>query len=121
MFNHTEIPAAEPITLKGILDESGQLFVVFAAGAAERIVAAELDDVFVFENFRRHVLEQLDLRVVYRGGRWFSDVIEAAERGGVTVKVDHAAKIIWFDQRPLAFAEAGYVAELLEVEAAGAA
>ena len=126
MFHHTQQPTAVPISLRGILREHGELFVAVALGAAEQMVEdVELRDLATFENFRRLVLARFGKRCVYRRGQWLQDVVAAAERGGLTVEIDHAAKTIWFDQCPLAFAEAGYIAELppvvrFEAEATGA-
>lgn len=113
MTHHTEIPPAVPITLTGILHENGQMFVVFAAGNSERIIEAELYDILPFSNFRQHVCERLDLRIVYRGGRWFSDVIEAAERGGIAVEADDLTRCLWLNERQLSYAEAGYAASVM--------
>ena len=113
MSKDTPIPPAEPITLKGILHENSQMFVVFAAGDSERIIEAELYEILPFENFRRHVCERFDLRTVYRGGQWFTDVIEAAERGGIEVEVDDLTRCLWLNERQLSYAEAGYAASVM--------
>ena len=106
-------PNALPVELKGLLHEHGQLFVVFAAGDSERIIEAELYDILPFSNFRQHVCDRLDLRIVYRGGRWFSDVIEAAERGGIAVEADDLARCLWLNDRQLNYADAGYAASVM--------
>ncbi len=106
-------PPAVPVMLTGLLHENGQLFTVFAAGDSERIIEAELYDILPFDNFRQHVHERLDLRVVYRRGRWFADVIEAAERGGIAIEVDDLTRCIWLNDRQLSYAEAGYAAEIM--------
>ena len=113
MIHHTEIPPAVPIELKGILHENGQMFVVFAAGDSERIIEAELYDILPFANFRQHVSERLDLRIVYRRGRWFSDVIEAAERGGIAIEVNDLTRCLWLNDRQLSYADAGYAASIM--------
>jgi hypothetical protein len=106
------IPPALPLELKGLLHENGQLFAVFTIGGIDRIVAAEVYEVLPFENFRRLILEQFDLRVIYRRGRWFSDVVEAAARGGIKIEVDDLAKAIWLNSKSITFAEAGSIADV---------
>lgn len=113
MSHHNGIPPAVPITLKGILHENGQMFVVFAAGDSERIIEAELYQVLPFSNFRQHICERFDLRIVYRGGQWFTDVVEAAERGGIAVEADDLARCLWLNDRQLSYAEAGYAASVM--------
>lgn len=111
MSNHNGPPPAVPIELTGLLHEGGQLFAVFKAGDAERIIEAEIYDILPFENLRRHIFERFDLRVVYRGGRWFKDVIAAASRGGIQIEVDDLARCLWLNEKQLSYAEAGYLAE----------
>jgi hypothetical protein len=111
MHHRTEIPPAVPIKLTGLLHENGQLFAVFAADDAERIIEAELWDVLPFDCFRRLILDRFNLRVVYNGGRWFKDVVDAAKRGGIEVTVDALTKTLWLNSKHIPFAECGYIAE----------
>lgn len=113
---------AVPIELKAILHEHGETFVIFNVGTTQRIIDAELRDLLPYDNFRRLVLDRLGIRVVYRRGRWFRDVVEAAERGGAVVTPEALARAIWINEAKLEWAEADYLAELIlseEVRAAG--
>jgi hypothetical protein len=110
--NHPPDPAVE-VRLTGLLHENGQLFAVFAAGDSERIIEAELYQILPFENFRQHVYERFALRTVYHRGRWFADVIDAAERGGIAIEVDDLTRCIWLNDRQLSYAEAGYAASVM--------
>lgn len=113
MSHRSNIPPAEPIELRGILHEAGQMFVVFTAGDSERIIEAELYEILPFSNFRQHVCERFDLRIIYKGGRWFSDVVEAAERGGIAVDADDLARCLWLNDRQLPYSEAGFLASVM--------
>lgn len=86
---------------------------MYKAGDSERIVEAELRDLIPFDNFRRLVLDRCGERVIYTSGQWFRDLLEASERGGVAIEVDHLAQAIWINEHSLPFAEAGYIAELM--------
>lgn len=111
MSHHNGPPPAVPIDLTGLLHENGQLYAVFKAGGAERIIEAELWDVLPFDCFRRLILDRFGIRVVYKGGRWFKDVVEAAKRGGIDVTVDALTKTLWLNSKHIPFAECGYIAE----------
>jgi hypothetical protein len=106
-----DIPPAVPLTLTGLFHENGQLFDIFRAGDSDRIIEADLWDVLPFDCFRRLIFERFGLRVVYRGGRWFKDVIEAAKRGGIEVTVDALTKTMWLNSGSLSFADAQDIAE----------
>ena len=90
MSQDTPIPPAEPIELRAIFHERGEMFAVFTIGPSWRVAACEIADVLTFEAFRRMVLDKFDQRTVYRGGQWNRDVVRAAERGA-SVKARAAA------------------------------
>ena len=98
----------------GVLHEDGQLFAVFSCGDAKRILPVELRDLVTFSAFRRIVASELDERVVYLRGRWLSDVLEAAERGGVHVEADDASRMLWLGSKQISYGDCGYVAGAME-------
>jgi hypothetical protein len=77
------------------------------------MIEAEFYDLLCFETFRRHVCERFDLRTVYRGGRWFRDVVGAAKRGGVEIVADDLARVLWLNSKQIPYAECGHVAETI--------
>ena len=78
------------IELTGVLQEHGQLYVVFKAGASERILQVDAHDLETFAAFQRRVASELGLQIRHqcqcergaaRAGAWSAAVERARARG----------------------------------------